>query len=233
MKPFVRGAAALCVAAAVATTALAQDRTVLTSDRDKVSYAIGMDVANSIKPVGPDLDVAAFEQGGAARLRGGKPPASSQQEAMATDAALRARIAARDGKPVPGAAPGAQPPAVDKAKVGQLVGGQMVGPSLAPIKDEIELPVLRAGGAHRVRRWPAAAGGGGSQVRAGGIRPADARKDGGEGRRATARRTRPRAPRSSRRTRRSRACSRRRRACSTWCCARAPARGRSRPTACA
>ena len=64
MKLFVRGAAALCVAAAVATTALAQDRTVLTSDRDKVSYAIGMDVANSIKPVGPDLDVAAFEQGG-------------------------------------------------------------------------------------------------------------------------------------------------------------------------
>ena len=61
---------------------------------------------------------------------------------MATDAALRARIAARDGKPVPGAAPGAQPPAVDKAKVGQLVGGQMVGPSLVPIKDEIELPVL-------------------------------------------------------------------------------------------
>lgn len=141
MKLFVRGAAALCVAAAVATTALAQDRTVLTSDRDKVSYAIGMDVANSIKPVGPDLDVAAFEQGVTGAFAG-KPPALSQQEAMATDAALRARIAARDGKPVPGAAPGAQPPAVDKAKVGQLIGGQMVGPSLVPIKDEIEVPVL-------------------------------------------------------------------------------------------
>ena len=141
MKLFVRGAAALCVAAAVATTALAQDRTVLTSDRDKVSYAIGMDVANSIKPVGPDLDVAAFEQGVTGAFAG-KPPALSQQEAMATDAALRARIAARDGKAVPGAAPGAQPPVVDKVKVGQLVGGQMVGPSLVPIKDEIEVPVL-------------------------------------------------------------------------------------------
>jgi len=144
MKSFARGAAALCIAA-IATVAMAQDKkqdtTVLNSDRDKVSYAIGMDVGHSIKPVGPDLDLAAFEQA-VSRTFAGQPSTLAQEEAMATDAALRARIAARDGKPAAGTAPGTPPPSVDKTKVGQLVGSQMVGPSLMPIKDEIELPVL-------------------------------------------------------------------------------------------
>jgi FKBP-type peptidyl-prolyl cis-trans isomerase FkpA len=144
MKSFARGAAALCIAA-IAATAIAQDKkqdtTVLSSDRDKVSYAIGMDVGRSIKPVGPDLDLAAFEQA-VSRSFAGQPAALAQEDAMATDTALRARIAARDGKAPAGTAPGTPPPSVDKTKVGQLVGGQMVGPSLMPIKDEIELPVL-------------------------------------------------------------------------------------------
>jgi FKBP-type peptidyl-prolyl cis-trans isomerase FkpA len=140
MKVFKRGVAALMCVAAIAT-AVAQDRTTLATDRDKVSYAIGMDVGNSIKPVGPDLDFASFEKGLRNAFAGGQP-ALGQDEAMATDKALRARIAARDGKPVAGAAPGAPPPAVDKAKVGQLLGGFVVGPSLAQIKDEIELPVF-------------------------------------------------------------------------------------------
>src|SRR6476659_4620622 len=80
MKSFARGAAALCIAA-IATVALAQgkkqDPTVLNSDRDKVSYAIGMDVGRSIKPVGPDLDLAAFEQA-VGRTFAGQPPALSQ-----------------------------------------------------------------------------------------------------------------------------------------------------------
>ena len=143
MKRFKQGLAALLCVVAMATTAMAiaQDRATLATDRDKVSYAIGMDVGNSIKPVGPDLDMASFEQA----LRNafaGKPPALSQADAMATDAALRAHIAARDGKPVAGAAPGSQPPVVDKAKVGQLLGGQVIGPSLVQIKDEIEVPVF-------------------------------------------------------------------------------------------
>ena len=140
MKVFKRGVAALMCVAAMAT-AVAQDRTTLATDRDKVSYAIGMDVGNSIKPVGPDLDFASFEKGLRNAFAGGQP-ALGQDEAMATDEALRARIAARDGKPVAGAAPGAPPPAVDKTKVGQLLGGFVVGPSLAQIKDEIELPVF-------------------------------------------------------------------------------------------
>jgi FKBP-type peptidyl-prolyl cis-trans isomerase FkpA len=140
MKFSARGlAAVLCLAAF--STVLAQEKTVLDSDRDKVSYAIGLDVGHSIKPVGQDMDIATFEQA----IRGafaGNPPPLTEAQAKATDAALRARVAARDGKAAPGSAPGTPPPVVDEAKVGQLVGGLMVGPSLVPIKGEIELPVL-------------------------------------------------------------------------------------------
>jgi FKBP-type peptidyl-prolyl cis-trans isomerase FkpA len=37
------------------------------------------------------------------------------------------------------------PPAVDRAKVGQLVGGYIVGPSLLPIRDELEMPLFVRG----------------------------------------------------------------------------------------
>jgi FKBP-type peptidyl-prolyl cis-trans isomerase FkpA len=121
-----------------------QDRTMLSTEREKVSYAIGVDVGNSLKPVGPDLDVAALEQA-MRHVFAGNKPSMTQDEARATDQALRARIAARDGAPTPGAAPGTQPPAVDRAKVGTLIGSYMVGPSLAPIQDELELPVFLQG----------------------------------------------------------------------------------------
>ena len=142
MKFYKRGLAALlCVAGIASAAAAVPDRTTLATDRDKVSYAVGMDVANSIKPVGPDLDLGAFQQA-LANAFAGQPPALSQADAMATDTALRARIAARDGRPAAGTAPGTPPPAVDKAKVGALLGGQVIGPSLVQIKDELELPVF-------------------------------------------------------------------------------------------
>jgi FKBP-type peptidyl-prolyl cis-trans isomerase FkpA len=150
MKASARGVAALLIfVAGVLGTAEAQDKNVpsnvekkvLSSDREKVSYAIGMDVGNSIKPVGPDLDIASFQRAIRNAFDGGKP-LLSEDEAKATDQALRARIGARDGKTSPGMPPGTQPPAVDKGKVGLLVGGLMVGRSLIPIKDEIDLPVL-------------------------------------------------------------------------------------------
>jgi FKBP-type peptidyl-prolyl cis-trans isomerase FkpA len=154
MKVSARGLAALLVVVAtVFATAAAQDKgaqkgasknmekSVLSSDREKVSYAIGLDVGSSIKPVGPDMDIAAFEHAIRNAFDGGKP-LLTEDEAKATDQALRARIAAREGKPAPGTPPGAQPPAVDKDKVGLLVGGFMVGRSLTPIKSEIDLPVL-------------------------------------------------------------------------------------------
>jgi FKBP-type peptidyl-prolyl cis-trans isomerase FkpA len=149
MKASLRGIAALSILVAAGFgTAIAQnnsvpktaEKVVLTTDREKVSYAIGMDVGSSIKPVGPDLDLASFERAIRNTFDGGKPPLT-EEEAKATDQALRARIGARDGKALPGTPPGT-PPAVDKAKVGQLVGGFMVGRSLAPIKGEIDLPLL-------------------------------------------------------------------------------------------
>lgn len=121
----------------------AQEKQVLSSEREKVSYAIGIDVGNSLKPVGPDMDIAAFEHAVRNTFDGGKP-LLSQEDAQATDQALRARIAARDGTTVLGA-PGTSPPSVDKAKVGLLIGSFMVGRSLQPIKDEIDLPVLVQG----------------------------------------------------------------------------------------
>jgi FKBP-type peptidyl-prolyl cis-trans isomerase FkpA len=141
-----RGAVVSVLAATLwMSAAVAQEKTSLATDRDKVSYAVGLDVAHAIAPVAQDMDTAAFEQGVRNAFAGGKP-AMGKEEAVAIDHALRARVAARMGKAGPGATsgstPGAQPPAVDKVKVGQLVGGQMIGPSLASIKDEVELPVL-------------------------------------------------------------------------------------------
>lgn len=142
MKAFVRGAAVLITTAAlVSGAASAQDKSVLANDREKISYAIGLDVASSLKPVGPDLDTAAFERAVKNVFDGGKP-LITQDEARTVDTALRARIAARDGKPAAGAAPGSQPPPVAKDKVGLLIGTFMVGPALQQIKTEIEVPVL-------------------------------------------------------------------------------------------
>lgn len=142
MKFPAHGAAVLLfVAATTLARAAAPGTTVPVTDRDKVSYAIGMDVGNSLKPVAPDMDIAAFEQGLRRAFEGGQP-VLTREEAVATDAALRAAIGVRQGKPVQGMPPGARPPVVDKAKVGQLLGGQVIGPSLLPIKNEIEIPVL-------------------------------------------------------------------------------------------
>jgi FKBP-type peptidyl-prolyl cis-trans isomerase FkpA len=141
-----RGAVVSVLAATLLMgSAVAQEKTSLATDRDKVSYAVGLDVAHAIGPVAQDMDVAAFEQGIRNAFAGGKP-AMGKEEAVAIDHALRARVAARTGKvaagATPGVAPSATPPAVDKVKAGQLIGGLMIGPSLASIKDEIELPVL-------------------------------------------------------------------------------------------
>lgn len=157
MNVLLRGSAVLLTAAAVAAAlpiahatpsrpgvVKPETKTMLSNEREKVSYAIGLDVGGSLKPIGPDLDIAAMEQAMRHVFGGGKPT-MTQEEAQATDQALRARIAARQGAPVPGAAPGAAAPSIDTAKVGTLIGSYMVGPSLTPIKDEIELPVFLQG----------------------------------------------------------------------------------------
>ena len=61
MNKALRGAVALCVAVACLLTlpALAQS---LDTDRDRLSYMVGMDIGRSLEPVGPDLDFAALQR---------------------------------------------------------------------------------------------------------------------------------------------------------------------------
>lgn len=137
-----RGAAAWMAAALllIATWAQAQDKTALTTEREKVSYMVGADVGRSISAIGPDLDMAAFERAIRNAFTGGKP-LLSDEESRTVGTALMQRIAERNGRPVPGLPPGTRPPAVAKDKVGFMVGTD-VGRSLAPIQDEIEMPVF-------------------------------------------------------------------------------------------
>lgn len=138
MKQSVRGLAAWVVLMAVSTvgSAIAQDKTALTTEREKVSYAIGLDVARSFAPIAQQIDVASLERAVKNAFAGGQP-LQSEAEAKATDENLRKSMMA-----VQGAAPGTLPPAVDKAKVGLMLGDRAVGPGLARIKDEIDLPLV-------------------------------------------------------------------------------------------
>lgn len=143
MKRSVRGAAVLLAISfsMLGGSVSAQEKTALVTERDKVSYAIGVDVGNSLAPVGPFMDIAAFERA-IANTFAGKPALISEQEAQATDQLLRVNLAAADGQPIPGMPPGSTPPPVDKTKVGLFLGTYAVGPSLIPFKDELDTAVL-------------------------------------------------------------------------------------------
>ena len=67
-----RALAALLIATLATGLAHAQEAG-LQSDRDKISYMVGMDVAKSVGPALPDMDIAAFERAIANGLAGGKP----------------------------------------------------------------------------------------------------------------------------------------------------------------
>lgn len=150
MKMGMRGAAAsLLMGMAVANGAVAQTaagadaskQVVLSSEKQKVSYAIGLDVARSFEPIAQDIDLASMQRAIENAFNGGKPLLSDEQT-QATDAALRTQMAARSGQQVPGMAPGSQPPPVSKQNVGLMLGDRAVGPSLARIKDDLDLPTL-------------------------------------------------------------------------------------------
>lgn len=147
MKRLMRGVAAAVAATLamiggnVAAQNVQNDKTALTSEREKVSYAIGLDIARSFEPVAPYVDLGAFEKAVRNSFAGGQP-LQSEEEARAVDNALRVNLAASQGQAVQGQPPGSKPPAPDKAKVGLMLGDRAVGPSLAPLKDEIELSVL-------------------------------------------------------------------------------------------
>jgi len=143
MNNRMRGALASLVMGAgmMAGAAVAQDKAALATDKDKVSYAIGLDVARSFDAIGQDIDFASMQKAIDHIFAGGEPT-QSEQDAQATDGALRMAVAARNGQNIPGLAPGAQPPAPSKEQVGLLLGERIVGPSLAPMKDEIDTAVL-------------------------------------------------------------------------------------------
>ena len=129
-----RALAALLIATLAAGPVHAQEAG-LQSDRDKISYMVGMDVSKSVAPALPDMDMPAFERAIANGLAGGKPlidDAASKQVGQALMTSIDAR---RNGKPLP---------AVDRQKVGLLIGGD-IGRSLSQISAEIELPVLLRG----------------------------------------------------------------------------------------
>lgn len=111
----------------------------LATERDKVSYMIGADVGRTISDAGPDLDLQAFERAIRNAFARGKP-LLTDEESKAVAGNLMKRIGARKGRPQ-GTAPGEAPPVVAKDKVGYLIGTD-VGRSLAPIQDEIEMPVF-------------------------------------------------------------------------------------------
>jgi len=156
MKMGMRGAAASLMVVAMAASApamsqqtaatpvAAKEKSVLTTEKEKVSYAIGMDIARSFEPIAEFIDTASVQRALENAFKGGQPLLNDEQS-QATDAALRMAMAARNGQQVPGLPPGTPPPAVNKQNVGLLLGDRTVGPSLARIQDDIEIPVLVQG----------------------------------------------------------------------------------------
>jgi FKBP-type peptidyl-prolyl cis-trans isomerase FkpA len=135
MRPTLRGIVATALLFVLAQSGMAQDKTALATDRDKVSYMAGMDVAHSIAAAAPEMDDAAFERALRNGLAGGKPLLDEAQT-QATGRALMQAIAARKGQP-PGSLPAAAP-GLSRDKVGLLVGAD-VGRSLAPVASEIDV----------------------------------------------------------------------------------------------
>ena len=128
--------AAFLLLIAICASGIAHAQATLSTERDKLGYAIGIDVAGSVGPAMPDMDLAAFQRAMENGLSGGKPLLDEAASKAASNA-LMASINARK-------TPGAKPVVVDRGKVGLLVGGD-VGRSLSRIRGEFDLPMFLAG----------------------------------------------------------------------------------------
>ena len=138
MRLTLRGIVATALLLVLAQSGMAQNKTSLATDRDKVSYMAGIDVAHSIAAAAPEMNYAAFERALRNGLAGGKPLLDDAQS-QATGRALMQAIGARKGLP-PGAVPAATP-GLSSENVGLLVGAD-VGRSLAPVASEIDIPTF-------------------------------------------------------------------------------------------
>lgn len=133
MSLFPRAACALLL---VAAFGLAQaQQAPLATERDKVGYMIGVDVARSIEPAMPDMDVAAFQEA-VENGMAGKAPLIDGSEAQKVSQALMESIAARKS--------GKQGPALDRKKVGYLLGAD-VGRNLVSARAEFDVATMLRG----------------------------------------------------------------------------------------
>lgn len=130
-----RAACALLIATFASSVAFAQQPT-LSSERDRVGYMIGMDIAKSVAPAVPDMDQAAFQRALENALVRGKPLLDTAAAKDVSNALMASINARRSG--------GKAPPNLDRTKVGLLVGSD-VGRSLADIRQEFDLPMLLQG----------------------------------------------------------------------------------------
>ena len=107
----------------------------LATERDKVGYMIGIDVARSLEPALPDMDMASFRKA-VENAMAGHEPLLDEAQARKTSQALMASIGARKG--------GKPAPSLDRQNVGYLLGAD-VGRNLAQIKGEFDVPTLLRG----------------------------------------------------------------------------------------
>ena len=155
MKSLMRGVAALMLSATLlpvaaspqAATPAAQPA--FATERERVSYMVGMDVGASLRRFSSSMDMAAFEKSFRNTLVGGEPLLDEATMRSTTQALM---ALARPG----GMPPGSQAPTVDPTRAG-LAAGIGVGASLLPISDEIDpdivmqaLRTVAAGGAPRL-----------------------------------------------------------------------------------
>lgn len=135
MPLFLRVTCALLISLLASSNAFSQQT--LATDRDKVGYLIGMDIAQSVAPAVPEMDQAAFRRSLENSLSGGKP-LLDEAGAKAASNALMASINARRG------GGGGAVPKLDRTHVGLLIGAD-VGRTLADIRQEFDLPMFLLG----------------------------------------------------------------------------------------
>ena len=140
MMPNLRSLAFMVGLLVLPMAAGAADKARLATEREQVSYMIGMDVAKSLAPTAPYVDLSALESAVEGSLASGKPALDDKQQQVIGQA-LGQRVSFDKGQPVPGMAPGAMPAAPDKKQVSLLLGGD-IARSLTPLKDDLDVPVV-------------------------------------------------------------------------------------------